>query len=89
MSKHTPGPWIAEHLAPGNEHIPHHIFHDSEVIAGTFASPESASNARLIAAAPEMLDLLRRLVGDNRDPRDFPDQYFEARALLARIEGDA
>ena len=55
MTKHTQGPWeiTAEHIITGN----------SEYIAwldeSTVPETEWRANARLIAAAPELLDLLR------------------------------
>lgn len=49
---------------------------------------QSSANARLIAAAPEMAEMLRRLLEPGRDIRRFPDAYRDGRALLARIEGD-
>jgi hypothetical protein len=46
--------------------------------------PENEANARLIAAAPELVEALRGVLEDAHD-----EAYPAARALLARIEGDA
>jgi hypothetical protein len=52
---------------------------------------EAVANARLIAAAPELLNALRRLA-DRVEQIELPDgstpDTLEARALLARVEGD-
>jgi hypothetical protein len=59
MSKHTPGPWKIEH-----DYKPYVINagagHTICAITGTAAiRPEAEANARLIAAAPEMLEALK------------------------------
>jgi hypothetical protein len=48
----------------------------------------SDADARLIEAAPEMAEMLRRFVEPGHDIRRFPDAYEEGRALLARINGE-
>ena len=56
MTKHTPGPWYAWNIQLGPEGKGPYSFplgRDSETAAG---------NARLIAAAPEMLEALRGLL---------------------------
>jgi hypothetical protein len=57
MTQHTPGPWFAHNigLGPNGE--------------GPFTYPlgndpdKAAANARLIAAAPDLLDMCERLLG--------------------------
>ena len=95
MSKHTPGPW--EVVGGGIEG-------DGVTIAEMIdqsAGDDWQANARLIAAAPEMLAWFRAFVGTlehhNADTKlsftdsvlnsDILDALSEARALLARIEG--
>lgn len=86
--KHTPGPWIHDY---------------SEIIDGRgsrvcrFADygapwPEDMS---VILAAPDMLRLLRVIVGTDDGSDDFPDNCFrwreamrEASELIARLDGD-
>jgi hypothetical protein len=57
---HTPGPWTALIDPDGRFEIEC----DTHIIAGrgplTHAAEESKANARLIAAAPEMLEALRQ-----------------------------
>ena len=93
---HTPGPWnILEYVKAETPavHGAHGIFAPGavlpivgEVFGGTLE--ESDANARLIAAAPELLDALRnildgQLVGTiDTDAARFSD----ARALLGRLE---
>ena len=54
---------------------------------------ENRANARLIAAAPELLDVLRKLVrleADGRAERESSIEYWEAaRAAIAKAEGTA
>lgn len=68
MSKHTPGPWRANAKPMGNPYgvITEHgenenwsICNDGgRFIAAIKMQPEEEANARLIAAAPEMLEAL-------------------------------
>lgn len=66
MSKHTPGPWRT--CEPGSNFHKGRLFvrrSDSEALIATVASElkfsERAANARLIAAAPELLQALKAL----------------------------
>ncbi len=66
MSKHTPGPWKQE---IGHYHF---ILDDEGHAVGTVSPrigigglPVAKANARLIAAAPDMLDLLQRAEKNN------------------------
>lgn len=91
MSNHTPGPWhLTDHISP---HIS--IYAGGETVDGiekptkTIVGPiykasgkEFAANARLIAAAPEMLALLKNEVSTADSQWDC-----EVRALIARVEG--
>ncbi len=99
MSKptHTPGPWKQQNLSVLQEHsegiglIAHcyanegHDFDDAEAIA----------NARLIAAAPELIEALRAFVEASTENAPtalamcVDRAASDARTLLARIDGDA
>lgn len=90
-AKHTPGPWYSQRTT-------HDVLIASEdpatngrtlaVVPGEDA--EAKATARLIAAAPELAEALRRLA-DRVEQIERPDgstpDTLEARALLARIEG--
>lgn len=98
-TKHTPGPWKAGTTAHSGATLITQISAGTST-AGEFCSvlpndcgPKDAAherrhvaNARLIAAAPEMADLLQRVAGLFRDT-DAP-LGVDARALLARIRGE-
>lgn len=110
MSNHTPGPWVAERmLVPSKAKDRRSGFVvnevndtreygtricDLRVPRGSMAFMECEANARLIAAAPEMLAALERLLGcpamnmDDMEVED--DQAFEqAYNLLSRVKGGA
>lgn len=67
VSKHTPGPWTAEYGIRDQFHLPQYQRKDtSHVILGANDLPIAElrlgnieANARLIAAAPEMLEMLK------------------------------
>lgn len=66
MSKHTPGPWSIDQNAMEHWMI---TAQNSERHRGYIATlsttnTQSEANARLIAAAPEMLEVLREFMGD-------------------------
>lgn len=86
MSKHTPGPWKVRKLnarsdweirGAGDTYTgsPHGMF-----IGGLM----SEANARLMAEAPLMLEVLREL--EDLGP---PEAQEQTRAILARIDGVA
>lgn len=99
----TPGPWESRASFRGIEtviELPKPAApincgtHYTRVIAKLDGgdSPEWIANARLIASAPEMAELLERIYDDAREvERQQPHVYpllAEARALLSRIKGD-
>ena len=96
---HTPGPWTVTHCyndtddniidVRGSREVPGGLglllAHVYPQLLPTGKPGAEEYNARLIAAAPEMLELLERYVkrGD-----DLSAEYREARALLARLQPD-
>lgn len=56
MSKHTPGPWRAEVNAMGDKLC---IWSGAYPVAIVRDAHEQSANARLIAAAPELLEVLK------------------------------
>lgn len=87
MSKHTPGPWAVED----------DIFvytHDGRCIVGApgvnLTEDEAAANASLIAAAPDLLQVLKRFVADAADYPAWQRPCAvveEAEATIAKAEG--
>ena len=73
MRKHTPGPWKVHHS--GNVLMP-----DGEVTALPHTENRLA-NARLIAAAPEMLEVLREILF--RSNLRSEDEWIERKAIAA------
>ncbi len=83
----TPGPWEA---VAGGEGPDEHwsIFVDDEELAAVYlASGKQQANARLIAAAPELLDALRDLLATLGDTAIVPpEQLVAARDAIAKAE---
>lgn len=95
--KHTPGPWKAAHNAPfrwaihgpRNEWIAQT---DAAFDDGSSGSPDACeANARLIAAAPDLLAVCRAVVAGTNAKNGFvgvgSDIYMAARAAIAKAEG--
>lgn len=103
MSAHTPGPWHATaDLTTGAYGPSWTIRHDAQVvIAGVSGAAlhrgaeQSAANAALIAAAPDLLDLLVKVLPYIETAEDDPAYKpgavakvtREILALIARAEG--
>jgi len=81
--KHTPGPW---HIG---KRYPSGAIYDEKGgeicgFSNLLHPAEIAANARLIAAAPDLLSALRALV----HPMANDDDVNHARAVIAKAEGD-
>ena len=98
MSKHTPGPWKARMQYSRNgrelgwmvEHSNGRIGWASLAYADTneeapAEDPANAANARLIAAAPDLVEALRKAVKLNSF-REFNDHIPAMKAALAKVE---
>lgn len=84
-AQHTPGPWFTEATST----IGHHYIVDSEGFTIATPSPMGQANARLIAAAPELLSALRQLMeytGGWNSPPDHPCGI--ARDALTKATGE-
>jgi hypothetical protein len=60
-TKHTPGPWIVKTYTPNHGCWNHWI----QSKHGPSNTDEAEANARLIAAAPELLEALKELVAEH------------------------
>ena len=80
MSKFTPGEWEVD-VIYGDHYV---VFGDDHTVADCFGSE---GNARLIAAAPEMYELLNALVHREYDNTVTTVLISKAQELLARIDG--
>ena len=89
-TKHTPGPWKFAHGT--DEQLVHEwsdvAYIDTRIPERTKA--EQIANARLISAAPELLDALRDIIGqcdDGKAALDNNGTYKKARAAIAKATG--
>ena len=89
-TQHTTGPFSVYENAPGNKH--RFLIHDSagQTIAATTGDPDHApdyyralANARLIAAAPDLLDVLQEIVATIDFERGTPETEDAERLLIA------
>ncbi len=85
MSAHTPGPWVAN-LTPDGDKIA--ICGDGLVVARTTGvTEEKQANARLIAAAPDLLQVLQDMLA-NHDAGESIIGFETARAAIAKARGE-
>lgn len=87
MSKHTKGTWIQAVYSPTD------VIADGKTMVAMareglngISREEAIANARLIAAAPDLLDSLRNLV-DSFDPGTQFSELAAARAVLSKFLG--
>ena len=98
-AKHTPGPWEASgNLVRSPMHQPEGLPRGVQIVEcrdGYFLphTEEAKANARLIAAAPELLEALERLADayERLKPPGYPlsDREKQARAAIAKATGGA
>jgi hypothetical protein len=97
MKKHTPGPWEVDHDGPsrpiiltGNGMLSISMYED-----GHWVSYENEENdAHLIAAAPELLEMLQKvlpILDDMRviNSKKYSDVFWKTRALIAKAKGES
>lgn len=102
--KHTPGPWQISVTSDDGDYIFYGVEADGVAIADVYRGEKHEANARLIAAAPEMYEAMRRFrnafVGwieardswDDEEIADAEDFLDDTRKdlidLFERIEGE-
>lgn len=94
-TKHTPGPWTIH----GDLTNPRNAYTIRDLSGDTLAavrlecvhSKIADANARLIAAAPDLLAVLESVLWrwDRDDERDNPELGAEIRAAIAKAKGEA
>ena len=100
MSSHTPGPWNAVESQPGIYWIDtregSHAYGDiATVLEGGMDPEENAANARLIAAAPDLLaaledareEIAMRVLEDGGDLRSVTKACAKYDAAIAKARG--
>jgi hypothetical protein len=98
-AKHTKGPWVlklSKGLYPYQVHAPNGNRGPGGIVDvtrwGAFCMPSSAEgqvNARLIAAAPELLDVLVSFTRSPYVKANHPKKYAAALAAIAKATGDS
>lgn len=100
-SKHTPAPWAINESETdegcweiGTGEWRGDSYEGLQIATAWGFYHEAEANARLIAAAPELVEALREVIGwhDDADnlhkPIEVRAAYMRARALLAEIDGE-
>jgi hypothetical protein len=96
MSKHTPGPWFYEGADNGGRVLAKDERHT--IIHAPPCSPfnqHAISDARLIAAAPDLLEVAEELtalvvrIRASQDWGAIEEHYYKARAAIAKAKGEA
>lgn len=98
MNKHTPGRWIHNDAGygRGNDFVLDECFvardGDDVAICADIIDPEtgdpSEANARLIAAAPDLLEALSEIINDGGKFVMTHELHRKARAAIARARGE-
>ena len=98
MSKHTPGPWLQSHRQTGPEAWNTQVYDEAGrtiatlawypvTLTGGLIGTAREANARLIAAAPDLLEACRYIV-EAGETGDEETAIAKARAALAKAESE-
>ena len=84
MSKHTPGPWEAKRET---DYVPAQVWAEGRQVAEVYGESREvrAANARLIAAAPELLKALLDLMAEFWAEYEYPDRAPEQSPTVKEI----
>ena len=96
MTTHTPGPWTVDAMgfvyATADSELPENSNQGSQLVLAKLLSHSTvrtAGNASLIAAAPDLLDALMRLVYTYEPRDDYEKQSLVlARAAIRKAKGE-
>jgi hypothetical protein len=85
MSKHTPGPWVAEEYPVSPDHT---VWGVCDGNGRLMTDIHTEADARLIAAAPELLQALRWLLEDalGQDDEDLFEAERNGLRLLEKLD---
>ena len=89
MNKHTPGPW---NRIKGDRNVysaAGTVCKNPAILGGGSAAANWEANARLIAAAPDLLDALSEIINDGGKFVMTHETHRKARAAIARARGEA
>ena len=86
--KHTPGPWKIGTPPPNGEQTVGTDQGLMVAVATTSAGVQTKANARLIAAAPDLLEALKGLMALSDHRVDLRDAAKDARAAIAKATGE-
>lgn len=81
---HTPGPWTVRKSLAGTQ-----VLHITSAVRETIAAVNSDADARLIAAAPELLAILQDFASSPYIEMHHPKRLGIARAAIAKATGGA
>jgi hypothetical protein len=91
---HTPGPWTSGRAIPADDTVARIVRAGDDHIAVVMdldgAAQEAVDNARLIAAAPDLLDALKRVmrhVPAGAGGASLGDDMYRARLAITRATG--
>lgn len=88
--KHTPAPWLVA-AKTEHEHSDLGIIADNRFVALSMNNPqrdgEREANARLIAAAPDMLEALKAMLLEYDAENERLPAYYQALAAINKAEG--
>jgi hypothetical protein len=93
MSSFTPGPWNVVPGAAGSFDVLAAFPDDGEgtLVAATYIANEEQANARLIAAAPDLLAACKRFMdldgGDTANAAQASELWSQMAAAIAKAEG--
>ena len=85
QTKHTPGPWVTSSLPNGTEWTV--SADDGDMLADLTGCPNEKANARLIAAAPDLLALVLDALDDPDVDILGSEWVRDARAAIAKATG--
>lgn len=92
QGRHTAGPWVVKDIGMSRKNITAHIgkFDEQGKPMNIDVSPQIAeANARLIAAAPDMVALLKELIAIEGPQPGTAEWARKVEAMIARAEGRA